>query len=168
MASGSGQLYRDPNDLSRNDGEYVMPNSVGETTPGWSARTALLLTAAKLYRNPPPDFPPNWGHNKQNCNDYLSEPMEISGAFWIPDITDLWCQQDEMHSKYANLSNVARDIFSIIPHGVRVEACFSLGRDVIGWSHPKPVGETHRKALVVRHFAWANNVMGGVRRRWYW
>jgi hypothetical protein len=70
--------------------------------------------------------------------------MEFSSAFWILDITDWWRQQEEMHSKYANLSNMARDIFSIIPHGVRVEASFSLGRDVIGWRHSKATGETLR------------------------
>jgi len=38
-----------------------------------------------------------------------------------------------MHCKYADLLNVARDIFSIIPHGVGVEASFSPGRDEISW-----------------------------------
>jgi len=62
-----------------------------------------------------------------------------------------------MHSKYADLSNVARDIFSIIPHGVGVEASFSLSRDVIGWRQSKTTGETLRKKVVVRLFAQANN-----------
>jgi hypothetical protein len=61
-----------------------------------------------------------------------------------------------MHSKYANLSNVARDIFSIIPHGVRVEASFSLGRDVIGWRQSNTTGEILREKVVVRQFARAN------------
>jgi hypothetical protein len=83
--------------------------------------------------------------------------MEISSTFWIPDITDWWRQQEETHSKYADLSNVARDIFSIIPHGVGVEASFSLGRDVIGWRQSKTTGETLREKVVVRQFARANN-----------
>jgi len=83
--------------------------------------------------------------------------MEISSTFWIPDITDWWWQQEETHSKYADLSNVARDIFSIIPHGVRVEASFSLGRDVIGWRKSKTTGETLCEEVVVRQFAQANN-----------
>jgi len=61
-----------------------------------------------------------------------------------------------MHSKYADLSNVARDIFSIIPHGVRVEASFYLGRDVIGWRQSKTTGETLRKKVIVRQFTQAN------------
>jgi hypothetical protein len=52
---------------------------------------------------------------------------------------------------------MARDIFSIIPHGVRVEACFSLGRDVIGWRQSKTMGETLWENVVVRQFAQANN-----------
>jgi len=52
---------------------------------------------------------------------------------------------------------VARDIFSIIPHGVGVEASFSLGRDIIGWRQSKTTGETLREKVVVRQFARANN-----------
>jgi len=62
-----------------------------------------------------------------------------------------------MHSKYANLSNVARDIFSIIPHSVGVEAISSLGRDVIGWRQSTTTGETLREMVVVRQYAQANN-----------
>jgi len=54
---------------------------------------------------------------------------------------------------YADLSNVARDIFSIIPHAVQVVASFSLGRDVIGWRPSETAGETLRKKVVVRQFA---------------
>ena len=45
---------------------------------------------------------------------------------------DWWLQQAEIHSKYVDLTNVARVIFSIIPHGVRVRVSFLIGRDVIG------------------------------------
>jgi len=83
--------------------------------------------------------------------------MEISSTFPIPHITDSWQQQEETHWKYADLSNVARDIFSIIPQGVGVEASVSLGRDVIGWKQSKTTGETLRKKVVVRQFARANN-----------
>jgi len=107
--------------------------------------------------NSPPEAPKNWGQINPNLNDYHSDPMEISSTFWIPDITDWWRQQEETHSKYADLSNVARDIFSIIPHGVRVEASFSLGRDVIGWRQAKTTGETLCEKVVVRRFARANN-----------
>ena len=79
--------------------------------------------------------------------------MEISSTFCLPDITDWWWQQEETHSKYADLSNVARDIFSIIPHGVAVEASFSLGRDAIGWRQSKTTGETLREIVIVRQFA---------------
>jgi len=60
-------------------------------------------------------------------------------------------------SKYSDLCKVARDIFSLIPHGVGVEASFSLGLDVIGWRQAEITGETLRKKVVVRQFARANN-----------
>jgi hypothetical protein len=113
--------------LSSDDEEYQSPNNVAETTPGRSDRAPRLLTAARLYLNSPPEAPKNWWQIKPNLNDYHSDPMEFSSTFWIPDITDWWRQQEETHLKYTDLSNVARDIFSIIPHGVRVEASFFLG-----------------------------------------
>ena len=59
--------------------------------------------------------------------------MEISSTLWAPDITDWWRKEEETHSKFADISNVMRDMISIIPHSVEVEVRFSLGRDVIGW-----------------------------------
>jgi len=52
---------------------------------------------------------------------------------------------------------VARDIFSIIPYGVGVEASFSLCRDFIGFRQLKTTGETLGEKVVVRQFAGANN-----------
>jgi len=156
-ASGSYQSSFDPYDSSSNDEEYLTPNNVAETTPGRSNRAARLFTAARLFLNSPPEAPKNCGQINPNLNDYHFGPMEISSTFWIPDITNWWRQQEETHSKYADLSNVARDIFSIIPHGVGVEASFSLGRDVIGWRQSKTTGETLREKVIVRQFARANN-----------
>jgi len=154
--SGSYQSFFDPYDLSSDDEEYLTPNNVAETTPVWSDRAAPLLTAARLYLNSP-EAPKNWGQINPNLNDYHSDPMEISSTFWIPDITDWWRRQEETPSKFADLPNVARHIFSIIPHGVGVEANFSLGRDVIGWRQSKTTGKTLREKVVVRQSARANN-----------
>jgi len=52
---------------------------------------------------------------------------------------------------------VARDIFSIIPHGVGVEASFSLGQDVISWRQSKTTGETLREKVVVRQYVRPND-----------
>jgi len=154
---GSYHSSFDPYDLSSDDEEYLTPNNVAETTPGRSDRSARLLNATWLSLNSPPEAPKNWGQINPNLNDYHSEPMEIISTFWIPDITD-WCHQQEgTHSKYADLSNVARYIFSIIPQGVGVEGNFSLGRDVIGWRQSKTTGETLREKVIVRKFARANN-----------
>jgi len=111
------------------------------------------LTAARIYFNSPPDTPKTCGQINPNLNDYHSDPMEIGSTFWIPDITDWWRQQVEIHSKYADLSNMAHDIFSIIPHGLGVEGSYSLGRDVIGRRQSKPTGRTLRAKVVVRQFA---------------
>jgi hypothetical protein len=110
MASISGQSSYDPYDLPSEDDEYTMQNNVVKMIPGRSDRAACLLTAAMLYLNSPPELPQNWGQTNPNLNDYHSDPMEISSTYWLPDITDWWQQQEEMDSKYADLSNVARDI----------------------------------------------------------
>jgi hypothetical protein len=143
--------------LSSDDEDHLMTNNVAETTPGRSYRAARLLTAARLYFNSLPEAPKNWGQINPNLNGNHADPMEISSTFWIPDITDWWRQQEETHSNCADLSNVACDIFSIIPHTVGVEASFSLGRDVIGWRQSKTTGDTLRENVIVWQFARANN-----------
>jgi len=156
-ASGSWQSSFDPYDVSSDDEEYLTPDNVAGMTPGWSDRTARQLTAARLYLISPPEAPNNGGQMNPNDMDYHSDPMKISSTFWLPDITGWWRQQEQTHSKYTNLSNVARDIMSIIPHGVGVEVSFSLGWDVIGWRQSNTTGETLREKVVVRQFARANN-----------
>jgi len=156
-ASGSYQSSFDRYNVSSDDEEYLTPNDVAETTPGRSDRAARSLNAARLYLNSPPEAPKNGGQINPNLNHCHSDPMEISSTFWIPDITDWWRQQEETHSKYADPSNVACDIFFIIPHGVGVEASFSLGRDDIGWRQSNTTGETLQGKVVVRQLAWANN-----------
>jgi hypothetical protein len=87
----------------------------------------------RLYLNFPPESPQNWGKINPNLNDYHFDTLDISSTFWLPDITDWWQQQEETHSKYVDLSNVAHAIFPIIPHAVGVGASFFVGQDVIGW-----------------------------------
>jgi hypothetical protein len=62
-----------------------------------------------------------------------------------------------MNSKYADLPNVAHDMFSIIPRGIGVKASFSLGQDVITWRQSKTTGKTLREKVIMRQFAPANN-----------
>jgi len=114
-ASGSCQSSFDPYDFSSDDEEYLTANIVAETTPGLRDRAAHILTTARLYMNSPPETAKNWGPINPNLHFYHSYPMVISSTFCIPDITDWWHHEVDMHSKYADLSKVARDIFSIIP-----------------------------------------------------
>jgi len=133
MASGCSPSSFDPDDFSSDDKIFSTPNYVAETTPRPSNRAPCILTTARLYWNSLAESPKNWGRVNPNLDDYHSNPIEIGSTFWILDITDWWRKREEMHSIYADLSNVAQDIFSIIPHGVRVEASFSLGWHVISW-----------------------------------
>jgi hypothetical protein len=143
-AAGLCQSSFDPHDLSTNDEQYIMPNNGAERTPGHSDRAATLVTAARLYLNLPPAAPIHRDQINPNLNDYHSDQIEISSTLWIPDTTDWWCQWQEMHSKYTDLSSVASNIFSLLPHGVGVEASSSLGRDVIGWRQSIITSETLR------------------------
>jgi len=156
MASRSGQSSSEPDHLSSDDNEYVMPRRVAETTPGQRDCAARLLTATRVYLNSLPELPQTWGQAKLNLHDYHSDLMVICSTFWILDITDWGRQHEETHSKYANLSNVAPDKISIITTAVGVEASCSHGRDVFGWRQSKTTGETLRKNVVVRYFALAN------------
>jgi len=83
--------------------------------------------------------------------------MEISSIFRIAAITQCKRQQEETPRKYADLCNVARDIFSIIPHSVGVGDSFSLGQDVLSWRHWWTTGETLHENVLVQQFAWAIN-----------
>ena len=132
-ALGCCQLSFDPYDWSSNDEEYLTCKNVTEMTIGRRDRAAYLVTAPRLYLDWPPEALKNWGQINPNLIDYHSYTMEISSTLWILNITVWWCQQEETHSKYTDLSNMARDIFSIISHAVGVEASFSLGPDVTGW-----------------------------------
>jgi len=64
--------------------------------------------------------------------------------------------------KYANISNVACDRFSIELHGVRDEASFSPGQDVISWRQSTTTSEMLREKVVGRRFAQAyNGILAG-------
>jgi len=156
-ASASSQSFFDWNDLSSDDEEYLTPNNVAETIPRRSDCAAHPLTAARHYLNSPPEAPKNQGQSNPNVNEHHPDPREISSTLWLLETTDLWCQQKEIHSKYADLSNVAGDISYIIPHGVRVEASFSLGPDFFRLRQSKTTDETLREKVVVRQFPRANN-----------
>jgi len=157
MASGTCQSSFDLYDLFSDDEEYITPNNMAEITTGQSNGAAPIMTATRLRLKFPPEAVNNWGQINRNLNDYHTYPMDICSTFWIPDRTDWWRQQYKTHTKYANLSNQVREIFSIIPHGVGVVTSFSFRRDVIGWRQSKSSCETLRKKAIVRQFAHANN-----------
>jgi len=156
-ASGFRQSSFDPYDLCSDDDKYLATKSMPEMTPRRSHRGAPWLTARRIYLILPAEAPQNWGQVNPNLNDYHFYPMEISSRFWLPDITFWWRQQEDTHPKYADLFNVAWDIYSIIPHGVGVEASFSPGRAIIGWRQSETSSETLEEKVSVPLFAQANN-----------
>ena len=157
IASRSSQSSHDPYDVPSHDEEYIMPNDMVKTTPEWSDGAACSVIAARLNSNLPTESPHNWGQSNVNLNDYHSHPIEISSIFWIPDITDWWHPWVEMHSQYGDLPNVARDLFSIIPHHIAVEASSSCGRGVISWRQLNTRWETLSNNVIVKQFARPNN-----------
>jgi len=148
-----GQSSVDQYELSSDEEDNLTPDSLVETTPGRCDCAALLLTAARLYLNSHPEAQKNWGQVNPNLHDYHADPMNITSTFWLPDITHWWRQQEETHSKYADLSDVASHIICLIPHGVRVEASFCLGRNIICWRQSKTTGKTLWENDVVRQYA---------------
>ena len=157
LASGSDQSSLDRYDLSSDDNEYLTPNNVAEITPRRSNHTARLFTVAMHYFNSSPESSKHWGQVNPNRNDNHSDPIEISSTFWLPDITDWWHQHKKTHSKYTDVSNVARDVFSVILHAVGVEASSSLGRNIIRWRQSKTTCKTFCKKVVVGQYTRAND-----------
>jgi len=150
MASGSAQSSIEPYDLSSDDEESLTAKVVAKMTPGWSNCTACLLTATTLYLNSSPESPKNWEQVNLNYNDYHYDPMEIRSTFWKMHIIDRWCQHEEMHSKYTDLSKVTRHIICITQPGVGVDASCSLGQVVICWRQSKTTGQTLGEKVIVR------------------
>jgi len=91
-ASAFVQSSSVPYDSSSDIDDYLTPKSIAEMTPGRSDRASRLLTASRLHLNSPPESPKHLGQVNPNVSDYYSYPMQISITFWLPDITDLWCQ----------------------------------------------------------------------------
>ena len=84
-----------------------------------------------------------------------NDPEEITASFWYPDVGGWWLKQETSMGEYRDLAKMARDIFSVMPHGVGVESSFCLGRDVIGWRQCRTTGVTLQQKVVVRQ--WARN-----------
>jgi hypothetical protein len=157
LASGSGQLSVDAYDLSSDDDQSWILTVLAEMTPKWTVCAAPLLTNARLYLYSPPQAPNNCGQNNPNLKGSHTNPVEMSTPFWIPEITDWWHHQEDRHWRYADLSNVACNIFSIIRPGDGMDTHFSLGCVVIGWKPATATGETLRKNVIQRNCVWANH-----------
>lgn len=130
--SGSSPSSFVPYDFPGDEEEYLTPNNFAETTPRQCNCAAGILTAGTLYLNSLPEVQKSWGHSISNLNDYNSNWMAISSILEIPDITNRWCQPEQTRLEYTDTTNMAHDIFTIVPHRVGVGACCSLGWDITG------------------------------------
>jgi hypothetical protein len=143
LAARFGDSSYDPHAFSPDYEEYLMPTNVAETTPRRSDCDTHLVATVTPHLNLPPELYQNWRQSNLYLNDYVSDPRDICITFLLPDITGWWRQLEGTQSRYPELSNMARDILSIIPHEVGVEVRFYLGRDVIGWRQSSLPGERH-------------------------
>jgi len=159
MSLTFGQSSYDPYVVSSNDEEYSVINNITEMMPRRSNRIEYLWPTARLSLNSLSEFPQIWGQLNQNLNDYHPDRMENSRTLWKQDISDCWHQQQKMHSKYTDLSNVALNWLSIIPYCIRMGATACHGRVVISWGQSITAGKTLRKSCIGRLFAYANNRM---------
>jgi len=157
MASRAGQSWYNASDLSSDDEKYLIPRNVAKTMCGWCDCPSLVLTATRHYSNSPPKLTHNWLQTYPIHNDYDSDTTWISHIWWTPDITDWWLQQQQTLSKCGDISVMACDILSDIPHHIVLKAILFLGADMVGWWQSHPAGGTLRKIVVVRLFARAYN-----------
>jgi hypothetical protein len=97
IASTSCQSYSDPSDWSSSDENYLMRKNVAQTTARQSNGASHLLAPGMLSLNSPSELPHHSGQINPKHNDYHSNCMEFGSTFWIPDITDWWCQHEETH-----------------------------------------------------------------------
>ena len=128
-----------------------------QCTPRTSSRKSHLMQQARQYlANVPVNIQSLQPEPLEVQDDLMSnDPEEITASFWYPDVGGWWLKQETSMGEYRDLAKMARDIFSVMPHGVGVESSFCLGRDVIGWRQCRTTGVTLQQKVVVRQ--WARN-----------
>jgi len=142
------------------DSDDEIPASLLTATPRRTNHRAQLVGIARQYLENSRIDAASIGQinpaNDDSLTDPDANPNDVTGSFWSPSVAAWWKQQVNTASEYAPMAEMARDIFSVIPHGVGVEASFSLGRDVIGWRQSKTSGSTLQQKVVVRQWARSN------------
>lgn len=167
MVSTSWQSWLHPYHWSCDGKEYSIREDVLQTMPRWSNRTTCLSTAIRLHLNSLSEIPPIWGQVNLNLNDYHSSHIKISSTLKLLHLTHWWHHHESMHSKNTNFPNVVCDIFSIIAHGVSVEARLTSQQDLISQMQPNTRHKMLFKTVVVKKFASANNgILTGNNPRW--
>ena len=116
-----------------------------------------LMEVARKYIKSVNADPAALGQHPPKTDNLKSEnPQELTAAFWKPDVAAYWQEHEDSCTEYAPLARMARDVFSVIPHGIGVEASFSLGCDVLGWRQCRTSGDMLQKKVIVRQFSRSN------------
>jgi len=128
------------------------------STPRTASRKSLLMQQARQYLANGRANIQSWQHDYPLGEEQMSnDPEEMTASFWYPDVAGWWLKQETTMGEYRDLAKMARDIFSVMPHGVGVEASFSLGRDIISWRQSRTKGSTLQQKVVVRQWARSND-----------
>jgi hypothetical protein len=151
----SNLAYTFDSDSDDNQSLSALPT----TTPRRTSRRENLLRIAHQYLDNSRVDPASFGQTNPGGDDTDGDtnPDLASGCFWSASVAAWWKHQVTHVTEYAPLSQMARNIFAVMPHGVGVEASFSLGRDVIGWRQARTSGATLQQKVVVRQWARSNS-----------
>ena len=161
-------------EIDNGNGEKVLPQIYGlessdeedniqmtestYSTPRTASRKSLLMQQARQYLANARVNIESEQHDYPIGDELMSDdPEEVTASFWYPDVAGWWMKQERRMGDYRDLARMARDIFSVMPHGVGVEASFSLGRDVISWRQSRTKAATLQQKVVVRQWARSND-----------
>lgn len=111
-----------------------------------AARKELLKNAASRYLETDVIPSPIRAIDSDSSRDI----EEFKGRLEQPDIGEWWHQQEKDNTVFKPLAKMARDVLSVIPHGVGAERSFSIGRMVVSWQQHGMTAETLKQRMIVR------------------
>lgn len=99
-----------------------------------------------------------FGRKAGNLNDLEEEnqdPTRITVSWFNPTPDNFWRQVSspslsQHHQYLLPVEQMARDIYSCVPHGVGVESSFSIGRNVLSWKQSRMTASTLQSMIVTR------------------
>lgn len=126
--------------------EFMESSSSSSNLSKKAARKKKLMDAATAYLAGPVTDPLHRRSNPEAIK--VVDALETRLA--CPDVADWWREQEKNETLFKPLAKMARDIFSVIPHGVGVEHSFSIARMVVSWQQHRMSAETLKQRMIVR------------------